>query len=177
MNTPVAAVAALAVLRLAELGYARFCAARLKSMGAVFVRQDGYGAIVAVQTGLLVGCGLEAWFTPWAAPTWAVGGWAALAGGIALRYWSMAALGPRWNTRVFVLRDAPLVARGPYRFLRHPIYLGVTLEVLGLGILCSAWITLAAVVPLHTIVTLRRIRLEEGALGLRPIHHTEPDRS
>jgi methyltransferase len=79
----------------------------------------------------------------------------------------MAALGWRWNTRVYVLPQAPLVATGPYRFLRHPIYVGVALELAGFPLMLGLWGTLAGIALLHPFAVLRRIRLEERALGLR----------
>ena len=48
----------------------------------------------------------------------------------ALRYWAVATLGERWNVRVYVLPGVPLVTRGPYRFLRHPNYVAVVVELI-----------------------------------------------
>ena len=47
----------------------------------------------------------------------------------ALRGWVVAALGDRWTTRIIVMPGEPLVERGPYRYLRHPNYLVVALEI------------------------------------------------
>ncbi len=46
-----------------------------------------------------------------------------------LRWAAMRALGERWNIRVLVLPGTPLVRRGPYRWLRHPNYVAVILEL------------------------------------------------
>ena len=48
---------------------------------------------------------------------------------MALRYWAIFTLGERWNTRVIVIPGLPPVASGPYRFVRHPNYVAVTIEV------------------------------------------------
>lgn len=163
-----AAVAAVGLLRLGELAYARHTARGLLARGARAVRPDGYAAIVAVQVLWLAGCAWEplarpsAWPAP-AAPSWLVAGGALFALGMALRYWSMWALGPRWSTRVYVL-PMPLVRRGPYRFLPHPIYVGVTLEIAGLALAVGAWWTLALVLPLHLLALRRRIAVEVAAL-------------
>ena len=47
----------------------------------------------------------------------------------ALRVWTLISLGPYWTTRIITLPGAPLVKRGPYRFMRHPNYLVVALEI------------------------------------------------
>ena len=50
-------------------------------------------------------------------------GWRCSCCSSSARIWVLATLGPRWTTRIIVLPDAPLVARGPYRFVNHPNYL------------------------------------------------------
>jgi len=96
--------------------------------------------------------------------TWA--GAALFAAGQALRAWSMVHLGPRWSTRVVVLPQRPLVASGPYRFLRHPIYVGVFLELLGLPLAFGLPYAAAGVAAIHLVALRHRLRLEERALGL-----------
>ena len=55
------------------------------------------------------------------------------AGAKALKWWAIDTLGGAWTFRVIVVPDAPLVARGPYRWLRHPNYVGVLGEFIGTG--------------------------------------------
>ena len=162
------AIGLLGLQRVGELLYARRTGKRLVSNGARLVSQDGYGFIVAVHAVFFAACITEVAWSPWAgAGWWSWLGFALFATGQALRYSSMAALGPRWNTRVYVLPQAPLVATGPYRFLRHPIYVGVALELAGFPLMFGLWGTLLAIALLHPFAVLRRIRLEERALGLR----------
>jgi methyltransferase len=47
----------------------------------------------------------------------------------AFRIWILATLGARWTTRILTVRNETLVAKGPYRFVRHPNYLLVLFEV------------------------------------------------
>ena len=83
----------------------------------------------------------------------------------ALRWWAIAALGPRWNVRiVFVPGEAP-VTSGPYRFLRHPNYLAVALELFSLPLVGGAWICAALFSALNAGLLWVRIRAEERALG------------
>lgn len=83
----------------------------------------------------------------------------------ALRFASMRALGERWNTRVLVLPGAPLVRHGPYRWLRHPNYLAVMIELIAAPLMFGAWRT-ALVFSLANLPALRvRIRCERRALA------------
>jgi methyltransferase len=83
---------------------------------------------------------------------------------MALRYWCILALGVFWNTRILVLPGAAAVRRGPYRFLRHPNYLVVTLEFALLPLLMRAPFTLVVLSLANLVVLRRRIRFEERAL-------------
>ena len=58
-----------------------------------------------------------------------------------LRWWCITTLGRRWNTRVIVLPHAPLVRRGPYRWLHHPNYVAVVAEGFALPLVHTAWLT------------------------------------
>jgi methyltransferase len=158
----------LGAQRIAEMLYARHTAKRLRQEGAQLVALDGYPAIVAVHVLFFLGCLVEGTWSPWSGlGWWSVAGALLFFTGQSLRYWSMATLGWRWNTRVYVLPAAPLVAGGPYRFLRHPIYVGVILELAGFPLAFGLWGTLVGIAMIHPVVLLWRIRLEERALGLR----------
>ncbi|HXT21632.1 MAG TPA: isoprenylcysteine carboxylmethyltransferase family protein, partial [Thermoanaerobaculia bacterium] len=81
-----------------------------------------------------------------------------------LRYWVIATLGERWTTRVLVLPNAPLVAGGPYRWLRHPNYLAVAVEVFALPLVHTAWLTALVCGAANLAVLALRIRVENAAL-------------
>ena len=160
-------LAALALLRVAELALAAFAARRLTRMGAQWVREDGYLLLVVVHVLVFALCAVEGYWAPWATEGWWTGAAAFLfAVGMALRYSSMAALGPRWSTRVYTLPGSELVTRGPYRWMRHPIYVGVFLELVAIPLLAGLWLTLVGVGVLHIVALRRRIDVEERALGL-----------
>ncbi len=80
------------------------------------------------------------------------------------RYWCIWALGEQWNARIVVVPGAAPVRRGPYRFLRHPNYLVVTLEFLVIPLLMRAPVTLAVFSVANLLLLKRRIRLEEEVL-------------
>jgi methyltransferase len=97
-------------------------------------------------------------------------GWTALCAFLlaqVLRYWAIASLGDRWNVRVIVVPGDVPVVRGPYRFLRHPNYLAVAVEMVALPLVHGAFLTAIVFSTLNAALLRLRIRTEELALGLR----------
>jgi methyltransferase len=83
----------------------------------------------------------------------------------ALRYWAIATLGERWNVRIIVVSGEEPITAGPYRFIRHPNYAAVALEMACVPLVHGAWLT-AILFSLGNAALLRtRIREEEKALG------------
>lgn len=83
----------------------------------------------------------------------------------ALKLWAITSLGERWSFRVLVLPGQPLVATGPYRWMRHPNYLAVAGEIVGVALTVWAPVTgLLALVGFGWLMR-RRIAVEEQALG------------
>lgn len=82
-----------------------------------------------------------------------------------LKWWAILTLGPRWTFRVVVLPGAPLVDRGPYGFLRHPNYVGVVLELLGVALMTGAAVSGPLGIVLFGMLLKRRISVEERALA------------
>ncbi|WP_093802788.1 isoprenylcysteine carboxyl methyltransferase family protein [Streptomyces sp. Wb2n-11] len=162
-------VLAVGAERVAELVVARRNTRWSLARGAVEAGQRHYPAMVALHTGLLVGCLAE---VRWAAgPFDPVPGWtmaAVVVAAQALRWWCVRTLGPRWNTRVLVVPGLPLVARGPYRWLSHPNYVAVVAEGLALPLVHGAWLTASLFTVLNTALLTVRIRCENGALALAP---------
>ncbi len=159
-------VAGVALQRLAELGLSRRHSAALAARGAVQVAPRHYGAMVAVHTGLLVCCPLEVWWLRRPlVPALAAAMAALLLGASALRGWAIATLGERWTTRIYCLPGAAPVVQGPYRYLRHPNYLAVVVEMAALPLLHGAWICAALFSAANAAVLTVRIRAEEAALS------------
>lgn len=87
----------------------------------------------------------------------------------ALRYWAIQSLGRYWNTRILIVPGTARVVGGPYRYLRHPNYLAVALELLSLPLVFNAWITaLVASLLNAALLLLIRIPMEEYALKQIP---------
>lgn len=160
-----ALVLAVGAERVAELAVARRNARWSLERGAVERGQRHYPPMVALHTGLLLGCLAEVWladrlFDP-------VLGWTMAAVVLAaqgLRWWCIRTLGPRWNTRVLVVPGLPLVTGGPYRLLRHPNYVAVAAEGLALPLVHGAWITALLFTVLNAVLLTIRIRCENRAL-------------
>lgn len=113
--------------RLGELVLARRNTARLLADGAHEVGAVHYPLIVALHAAWLAGL----WCFSLSLTLAVNGIWLALFVVLQLgRVWVIASLGPRWTTRIIVLPRAPLVTRGPYRFVSHPNYWVVAGEIL-----------------------------------------------
>ncbi|MGW5274003.1 isoprenylcysteine carboxyl methyltransferase family protein [Streptomyces sp. NPDC004044] len=156
----------VAVERLAELVTARRNAAWSRRLGAAEYGQRHYPAMVALHTGLLAGCLAETWLG--GRPFLPALGWPMLAlalGAQGLRWWCITTLGPRWNTRVIVVPDLPLVTAGPYRWLSHPNYVAVIVEGLALPLVHTNWLTATAFTLLDLPLLATRVRCENTALA------------
>jgi methyltransferase len=152
--------------RLWELAVSRRHVRALTARGAREVGAGHYPWMVALHSAFLVSCVAEVWllerpFKPAQALPWLV----VLVAALALRWWTLRSLGERWTTRVMVLPGAPLVTRGPYRWLRHPNYLVVVLELAAIPMLHGAWLTALLFGTANLALLARRIGAEEAALA------------
>jgi len=152
-------LAFIIVQRLSELVIAKRNTARLLAQGAVEHGAGHYPVMVAMHSAWIVALVVFGWQNPVSWP------WLVVFALLQLfRVWILATLGPRWTTRIIVLPQ-PLVARGPFRFMRHPNYALVVAElivapmVLGLVWVAALW-TLLNAAMLYV-----RIRAEDRALA------------
>jgi methyltransferase len=83
----------------------------------------------------------------------------------ALKWWAIATLGPAWTFRVIAVPASPLVTAGPYRWLRHPNYVGVVGEFAGAALMTGASVAGPAVMLAFGVLLVRRIRVEERLLA------------
>lgn len=95
----------------------------------------------------------------------AAAGAAMYAAALGLRYWAFAVLGRQWRIDVSDPgRERELIRTGPYRFIRHPIYVASCLEVLGLPWMLGAWVALALGMCVFVPLEVARARYEERFL-------------
>nr|AYM53931.1 hypothetical protein [Corallococcus coralloides] len=159
-------MALLVAERLVELVLSKRNAERAFARGGVETGQAHYRFMVVFHTLFLVSCVAEVLGLRPAFPgTW---GWVALGGAVTaqgLRYWAIATLGERWNSRIIVVPELPPVTGGPYRFLRHPNYVAVVLELAAVPLIHGAWRTALFFSVGNAALLFVRIRAEEAALG------------
>jgi methyltransferase len=155
----VAVLALVSLQRLAELLVARRNTRRLLAKGAVEVGARHYLPMVVLHAAWLLGLWILAPARALSPPLLLL--FALLQ---AARLWVLASLGERWTTRIIVVPGVPLVASGPYRFVRHPNYCIVAAEILVLP-LAFGLVTFAAVFTLlNAVILWVRIREEDAAL-------------
>jgi len=146
--------------RVGELWLSNRNTRRLLASGGREYGASHYPLIVAVHALWLIGL----W---WLAPDRPIDGfWLGLFVLIEIaRIWVLATLGRRWTTRIIVLPNAPLVRRGPYRFVNHPNYLVVVGEIAVLPLVFGLWRIALIFTLLNAAVIAIRIREENRALG------------
>lgn len=88
----------------------------------------------------------------------------------ALRYWSRSLLGAYWTSQVAVPQDIQPVVSGPYRLIRHPNYLAMSLELLAMDLIYTAYLSALVVGVLNAWTIILRIRTEEHVLFQIPAY-------
>ena len=160
MWATVAILGFVTLQRLAELWLANRNSRRLLASGAREFGAGHYPLIVALHTAWLA----VLWF-------WAPGRAISLPFLLIFvllqlgRIWVIATLGERWTTRIIVKPGAPLVQTGPYRFLNHPNYVIVTLEIAVLPLIFGLWQIAFIFSLLNFVILVFRIREENKALA------------
>jgi methyltransferase len=153
----------IAAQRLAELVYSRRNLARLRAAGGIEPSDPAFAGFVVVHSAWVLALAVA---VPADAPVnlYFAGLYVVILG---LRVWVMASLGRFWCTRVITLPNAPLVRRGPYRFIRHPNYVVVAAEVAVAPLIFGAWELALIFSILNGACLWLRIRVEERAISGR----------
>lgn len=156
-------LALVAVQRLAEVVYANHNTKALLARGAVEIGRKHYPLIVLLHASWLAAILI---FLPVNATIhWLWFGLFLILQG--LRVWVLATLGPYWTTRIISLPGAPLVRKGPYRFIRHPNYTVVAGEIAALPLAFGEWQVAIVFTILNGLMLAWRIRAEDAALSAR----------
>lgn len=160
-----ALLVAVGIGRLVEMRLSRAHQRALAVRGAKRAAEPAFVLMVLLHTGVLAASALEVILLgrPFL-PALGIPALALVALATALRWWVIATLGPHWNVQVVGSMSLGVVSEGPYRFVRHPNYVAVFVELLALPLVHTAWLTASLGTVLHVLVLGRRIALEESVL-------------
>ena len=158
------ALGATGLMRLGELWVSRGRIAE-RPADALVGEPALFPAMAGLHTALVVLPLAEVWFLERAFQSLVAGlAFAVLLVATGLRVWTLRTIGIAWNVRVVRPESETVVTRGPYRFIRHPNYLCVILELAALPLLHSAWISAVVLTLWNAAVLSVRIRTEEAML-------------
>ncbi|HVB33578.1 MAG TPA: isoprenylcysteine carboxylmethyltransferase family protein [Patescibacteria group bacterium] len=164
-----ALLAAVGLLRLVELRISRRHERRLLARGAKIPPDPSFRWMVILHAAVLAGAAAEVWFLrrPFVPVLAAVTGGLFLAAN-GMRWWVIHTLGGHWSVDVIDAGSLGVVDQGPYRFIRHPNYAAVFVEMLALPLIHTAWLTAAVATPAHWLVLRARLRVEDRMLMANP---------
>lgn len=151
------------IQRLLELLWARYNTKRNRMGGALEVGAEQYKYFILLHSSFFVVLLLEVYWRGtgnkifW----WPLGIFIIAQG---LRIWCLSSLGRFWTTRIIILPGSNPITKGPYRFIRHPNYLAVILELAFLPLVFSAWFTAIFFSLFNGFLLRWRINIEEWAL-------------
>lgn len=156
---------AVATLRLVELRISRLHQQHMAASGATKIADPGFRWMVLVHAGVLIGAACEVVFLkrpliPWLAALMLMLFLAANA----VRWWVIRTMGQHWNVQVVDSTQLGVVTSGPFRYVRHPNYAAVFVEMLALPLIHTAWITALAGTVAHVAVLAQRLASEERVL-------------
>ena len=168
-------IVATSVERLLELRVSKRHTRWSIEQGGQEYGQGHYPFMVVLHTGLLLACVAEVWllgreFDPYIGYPMLIIAVLCQIG----RWWCIRTLGPRWNTRVFIVPGLPPVRSGPYRWVNHPNYLIVATEGLVLPLIHGSVITASVFTVLNAALMVVRIRCENRALAKLPRSEESP---
>ncbi len=147
------------IQRVSELIIARYNTHNLMLRGAIEMGQNHYPYMVALHTGWMLGLWYFAYALPANTPLLLL--YSALQ---LVRVYIMLSLGSRWTTRIIVIPGAPLVRRGLYRYIKHPNYCLVVIEIALLPMVFGLYKFAIVFSVLNALMLTVRIKAENAAL-------------
>ena len=159
--------------RLVELRISRRNQEKLKEQGFRKVAEPHFRFLVFMHGAVLACAAAEVLLLhrpliPWLAATMAT----LFVFSNVLRWWVIHSLAEHWNVEIMAASRIGVVTSGPYRWVRHPNYVGVVMEVFSLPMIHTAWITALAGTLAYIEILRRRLKLEEGVLMADPIYRS-----
>lgn len=152
------------IQRVIELGIAKNNEKKLKMRGALEFGQEHYKFFIILHTMFFISILIENYFIQYVEIgfiTFFIVVFIILQ---LARVWVISSLGERWNTKIIILPNEKLVKRGLYKYIKHPNYIIVTIELLVIPIMFHAYITTVIFSVCNLILLKVRIREENKAL-------------
>ena len=164
-------LATVAALRLVEVAVSRRHQRTLADQGAAHVAEPRFRWMVALHAGVLIAAALEVVLLrrPFVPVVAIVAGTCFVAANV-VRWWVIHTLGLHWNVGIMDSTRFDAVDSGPYRWVRHPNYAAVFVEMLALPLVHSAWITAGVGTVAHIVVLRARITVEDRVLLASPAY-------
>lgn len=162
-------LAAFAAGRLAELVISRRNQRALQSQGASRVAEPRFPWMVILHVSVFVAAGAEVIFLHRKLiPALAIPMVILFFLSNVLRWWVIGTLKSHWNVQVMDSARIGVVSSGPYRWVRHPNYVAVFVELVSLPLIYSAWITAIFAAAGNAWVLHNRLAVEDRVLLANP---------
>lgn len=157
--------------RLAELVISRRNHKKLAAQGARAIPEPHFRWIVFLHVAVLIGAGVEVLFLHRPLiPALAIPMLVLFVLSNVLRWWVIRVLADLWVVQIMDSTNVKVVSNGPFRWVRHPNYVGVILEVFSLPMIHTAWITAIGGVLGYILPLRRRLKLEDAYLMANPAY-------
>ena len=164
-------VGAVAMLRLAELVISARNRRAMIREGAVPIPERNFGWMALLHAAILAGAASEVvWLRRPFLPMLAAAALVCLVLATWTRWWVIQTLGHLWNVGIMDSARQGVADTGPYRWVRHPNYVAVFVELLALPLVHTAWITAALGTAAHVFVLRARIAAEDRVLLANPAY-------
>jgi len=160
---------AVAVMRIFELRISKKHQQEMTARGAAKVNDPNFRWMAMFHTLVLIGAAVEVVFLQrpfW--PALAIPMLALFVIANIVRWWVIRTLGEHWNVQVMDSTRLGVITNGPFRYVRHPNYAAVFVEMIALPLIHTAWITALAGAIAHVIVLALRLSTEERVLLANP---------
>ncbi len=155
--------------RLAELGISRRNQRQLEKQGVRKIPEAHFRWMVILHGAVIVCAGVEVLLLHRPLiPALAIPMFVLFVLSNFLRWWVIGTLAGHWNVEVMESSRVGVVSSGPYRWVRHPNYVAVVVEIFSLPMIHTAWITAIAGTLGDLEILRRRIKVEDGFLMSNP---------
>ena len=160
---------AVAAMRVVELRISKRHQKDMKAQGASKAKDPIFPVMAMFHTMVLIGAAIEVVFLhrPFL-PALAIPMLVLFILANIVRWWVIRTLGQHWNVEVMDSTRLGVITTGPFRYVRHPNYAAVFVEMIALPLIHTAWITALVGAIAHVVVLSVRLSAEERVLFGNP---------